>query len=139
MYVNSTSTKTTIKVADGSIYTCQRLVVTVPLALLKNNMIKFTPAMPSSFTTSISKRDVGLLDAVVLQFSSVFWDSTTRVGRVASPAGNYQEGYNAAKFVSNNIPVWQWYLSTDQAEAMEARTDAQVSHAMPIAIDCCYM
>jgi monoamine oxidase len=106
---------------------CQRLVVTVPLNILKQNLINFTPAMPSTFNTSINRRDMGLLDGVVLQFNSIFWDDNAKIARVTTPAGNYQEAYNAALFVYNNVPVWQWYLSTDQAEAMEAKTDAQVS------------
>ena len=123
----SKTTKTTIKVAGGTTYTCQRLVVTVPLSILKKKLIKFTPAMPATFDTAISRREMGLLDGVVLQFSSVFWDNNAKIGRVITPAGNYQEAYNAALFVSKNVPVWQWYLSTDQALAMEGKTDADVS------------
>jgi hypothetical protein len=71
--------------------------------------------MPLTWQNALNRRSKGLLDGVILQFASSFWDSTARISRVTTPAGNYQEMYNAQKFVNGSLPVLQFYLSTDFA------------------------
>ncbi len=52
-----------------------KVIVTVPSAVLKTDQIKFDPPLPQSYKSSISKLGSGLLDKLVLKFNHVFWDS----------------------------------------------------------------
>lgn len=107
---------TTIWTWDNVKYVAQRVIVTCPLAYLQAKQINFVPTMPLTWQNALGRRSTGLLDGVVLQFGSKFWDSTTRISRVTAPAGNYQELYNAQLFVDGSLPVLQLYLSTDFAQ-----------------------
>lgn len=107
---------TSIYTSDNVKYVAQRVIVTCPLAVLQADTIGFVPPMPLTWQNALSRRSTGLLDGVVLQFNAKFWDSTTRIARVTTPAGDYQEMYNAQLFVDGDLPVLQLYLSTGFAE-----------------------
>ena len=72
--IDYSSDTVSVTTSDGSSYTANKIIVTVPLAILQNNEITFTPALPSTHTTAINKMGAGLMDKLVLEFSSVFWD-----------------------------------------------------------------
>ncbi|CDW77606.1 amine oxidase [Stylonychia lemnae] len=59
---------------NGQIFEANRVIVTVPLAILKSKMITFTPQLPQSKQDSIEKMGTGLMDKLYLEFQDVFWD-----------------------------------------------------------------
>lgn len=49
------------------------VVVTVPLGVLKRDMIKFTPSLPADIQYGLSKNSYGALGKVFFEFEEVFW------------------------------------------------------------------
>ncbi|XP_041104008.1 lysine-specific histone demethylase 1B [Polyodon spathula] len=65
-----------IKVAtsNGSQWTAQKVLVTVPLALLQKNVIQFNPPLPERKLKAIHSLGPGIIEKIALQFPYRFWD-----------------------------------------------------------------
>ncbi|KAK6167988.1 hypothetical protein SNE40_021901 [Patella caerulea] len=66
----------TVKTTDKT-YTAHKVLVTVPLALLKKQTIQFTPPLPEKKLQAITSLGAGSLEKVALQFNKKFWKSKT--------------------------------------------------------------
>lgn len=53
--------------------TADKVLVTVPVGVLKSNTISFNPALPSNKITAIQKINMGSYTKTYLEFPSVFW------------------------------------------------------------------
>uniref|UniRef100_A0A8D2J4D3 L-amino-acid oxidase n=1 Tax=Varanus komodoensis TaxID=61221 RepID=A0A8D2J4D3_VARKO len=60
---------------DGSLWTAQKVLVTVPLAILQKGAIQFTPALPERKMKAINSLGAGIIEKIALQFPYRFWDS----------------------------------------------------------------
>lgn len=67
----------------GNVYSADKVIVTVPLGVLKNNDIVFTPELPVSHTYAIQQIgfDAGL--KIILQFDDRVWPTNT--GKIFGP------------------------------------------------------
>ncbi|CAM4641296.1 unnamed protein product [Leuciscus chuanchicus] len=61
--------------ACGSHWTAQKVLVTVPLALLQKNTFSFSPPLPERKLKAIHSLGAGAIEKVALQFPTRFWDS----------------------------------------------------------------
>ncbi|KAK7139656.1 hypothetical protein R3I93_016709 [Phoxinus phoxinus] len=61
--------------ACGSHWTAQKVLVTVPLALLQKNTVSFSPPLPERKLKAIHSLGAGAIEKVALQFPTRFWDS----------------------------------------------------------------
>ncbi|XP_067268067.1 lysine-specific histone demethylase 2 isoform X3 [Chanodichthys erythropterus] len=59
----------------GSHWSAQKVLVTVPLALLQKNVISFNPPLPERKLKAIHSLGAGVIEKVALQFPTRFWDS----------------------------------------------------------------
>ena len=57
----------------GNIHSADKVIITVPLAILKAGDIRFTPALPAVKTNAISNIGMGYGMKIILKFSSRFW------------------------------------------------------------------
>ncbi|XP_040288659.1 lysine-specific histone demethylase 1B isoform X1 [Bufo bufo] len=63
-----------LKTADGKIYSAQKVLVTVPLALLQKNIIHFNPPLPEKKVKAINCLGAGIIEKIALQFPHRFWN-----------------------------------------------------------------
>ncbi|MBD2189893.1 FAD-dependent oxidoreductase [Pseudanabaena sp. FACHB-723] len=88
-------------------FTGSRVIVTVPLGVLKHGSIKFSPELPEAKLEAIEKLGMGALNKLVLKFSQQFWPSEPHT--MAYINGNitdrYVEFYNWQKYVQQPILV----------------------------------
>ncbi len=61
-----------IKTATGAIYHASKIVLTVPLGVLKQNSIAFTPSAPESFMTAVQKLGFGNNTKLIMVFKKPF-------------------------------------------------------------------
>jgi monoamine oxidase len=54
-----------------------RVIVTVPVSILKSGSIVFTPGLPSSKTTSLSRMEMDAAMRLLLDFKANFWGETS--------------------------------------------------------------
>uniref|UniRef100_A0A672IRF9 CW-type domain-containing protein n=1 Tax=Salarias fasciatus TaxID=181472 RepID=A0A672IRF9_SALFA len=60
--------------SDGSQWTAQKVLVTVPLTLLQTNVIQFKPPLPERKLKAIHSLGAGIIEKMALQFPYRFWD-----------------------------------------------------------------
>uniref|UniRef100_A0AAQ5YDK5 CW-type domain-containing protein n=1 Tax=Amphiprion ocellaris TaxID=80972 RepID=A0AAQ5YDK5_AMPOC len=61
--------------SNGSQWTAQKVLVTVPLTLLQKNMIQFNPPLPERKLKAIHSLGVGIIEKIALQFPYRFWSN----------------------------------------------------------------
>eukprot|EP00256_Glycine_max_P055471 XP_014622662.1 lysine-specific histone demethylase 1 homolog 3 isoform X1 [Glycine max] len=66
--------KVKVSTANGNEFFGDAVLVTVPLGCLKAETIQFSPPLPQWKCSSVQRLGYGVLNKVVLEFPSVFWD-----------------------------------------------------------------
>ena len=64
-----------VRLGTGESLTADRVIVTVPLGVLKEGAIEFSPALPDSHTTAIAALGMGTVDTIWLRFDEPFWST----------------------------------------------------------------
>jgi hypothetical protein len=87
-----------IECENGTVIEADKIVVTLPLGVLKAGSVEFDPPLPEWKTGAIERMGYGLLNKVVLVFEEAFWDvDNDMVGLLREPIGDplVQESYEA--------------------------------------------
>uniref|UniRef100_W5MFG8 [histone-H3]-N(6),N(6)-dimethyl-L-lysine(4) FAD-dependent demethylase n=3 Tax=Lepisosteus oculatus TaxID=7918 RepID=W5MFG8_LEPOC len=61
--------------SDGTQWIAQKVLVSVPLALLQKNVLQFNPPLPERKLKAIHSLGAGVIEKIALQFPYRFWDS----------------------------------------------------------------
>ncbi|KAM9729643.1 lysine-specific histone demethylase 2-like isoform 5-T9 [Menidia menidia] len=61
--------------SNGSQWTAQKVLVTVPLTLLQRGLLHFHPSLPERKLKAIHSLGAGIIEKIALQFPTRFWDS----------------------------------------------------------------
>lgn len=95
-----------VTVEDGRSFVADAVILTVPIGVLKANLIKFEPRLPDWKVNAISDLGVGNENKIALQFDTVFWPNVELLG-VAAPT-SYACGYflNLHKATGNPVLVY---------------------------------
>lgn len=67
-----------VKTIHGVDYIADRVLLTIPLPILKNNSVEFQPELPPDKIQAIQSIEMGTGIKITLKFSSPFWDTDTR-------------------------------------------------------------
>lgn len=62
---------------DGATFEASKVIVTVPVSILKNGSLSFSPVLPGTFTGSLSKIGMGASLRVIIEFKRNFWGDST--------------------------------------------------------------
>ena len=127
-----------IRANDGTVYSAARVIVTLPLGVLKAGKVKFTPNLPATHTAAISRLGVGLLNKLYLKFPSIFWDNSVQLlGYMADTTsgaalrGAWAEWYCFNRYTGQNVLLG--FNAGSYAGTVEAMTDqATVADAMKV-------
>lgn len=74
-----------------------KVIVTVPLGVLKSGAIEFDPPLPASHTNAIERLGFGRFEKLVLRFDSAFWDDVDQIGVAGRPGAPFTGWYNLAR------------------------------------------
>ncbi|CAI9110330.1 OLC1v1010336C2 [Oldenlandia corymbosa var. corymbosa] len=98
--------KVMVTLENGGIVVADAAIVTVPLGVLKANLIKFEPSLPEWKLTAISDLGVGNENKIALLFDEAFWPNVELLG-IAAPT-SYACGYflNLHKATGNPVLVY---------------------------------
>ncbi|MGH3704835.1 MAG: flavin monoamine oxidase family protein, partial [Agromyces sp.] len=65
--------RVSLRLDSGESLTADRAVVTIPLGVLKTDIVRFSPALPLMHQRAISLIGMGVVDTVWLRFDEAFW------------------------------------------------------------------
>jgi monoamine oxidase len=133
-YTNSNAVRVSYK-DNGTLkqLTAKKVIVTVPLGVLKSLAIQFTPALPTTKQTAISKLGMGLMNKVVLLWSSsttLPWpDSIEWVERIQplSKKGRWEEFYNPTNLNGGRKMIIAWTVGRE-AQRVQNLTDVEAKN-----------
>ncbi len=111
--------------ADGNVITGDFVVVSVPLGVLKNNSINFSPSLPSDKLSAISKTNMGNVNKFLLVWDTAFWDIDLQyIGYTPETKGKFNYFLNANKFASVNALMT--FAFGDYASITEGMSDVEI-------------
>lgn len=113
--------------ANGTTFEADYILVTVPLGVLKNKSIAFSPALPSEKTKAIENTQMGNVNKFLLVWKSSFWDANTQyIGYTPETKGKFNYFMNVNKFLpsSNALMTFAFGKYASQTESM---SDAQIT------------
>jgi hypothetical protein len=87
-----------VECENGTVIEADKVVITLPLGVLKAGAVGFDPPLPEWKTGAIERLGYGLLNKVILVFEEAFWDiENDMVGLLRDPMGDplVQESYEA--------------------------------------------
>ncbi len=120
---------------NGNTHECTRVIITVPIAILKSGAITFSPSLPLANTSAWDRIGMSGGIKVTLSFISNFWDK--------SSTSIYTEGYAREYYVpgivrTNSNRVLTALIVGDQAEAMAGKTDEEIMLLLLADLDAIY-
>lgn len=102
---------------DGTTYSADKLIITVPITVLKDGDITFDPPLSSEKTSSFNKIGMDAGMKVFLKFSEKFYEDFLIGGSVCAAYANEKTGK------SGNDHVLLAFIMGEQAEALSALSD----------------
>jgi lysine-specific histone demethylase 1B len=118
---------------NNSKYFADKVIVTVPISILKSNDIQFVPTLPLEKTNAFSKIGMGAGMKVFLKFSNKFYDENIIGGSVCAAYADESIG----KLTNENVLLA--FIMGDQAEYLTALgSDVAITNALLQELDLMY-
>uniref|UniRef100_A0A0E0KWL7 Amine oxidase domain-containing protein n=1 Tax=Oryza punctata TaxID=4537 RepID=A0A0E0KWL7_ORYPU len=96
----------TVTTEDGTSYSADACIITVPLGVLKANIIKFEPELPSWKSSAIADLGVGVENKIAMHFDTVFWPNVEVLGMVGPTPKACGYFLNLHKATGNPVLVY---------------------------------
>eukprot|EP00268_Persea_americana_P039690 TRINITY_DN39314_c0_g1_i5.p1 TRINITY_DN39314_c0_g1~~TRINITY_DN39314_c0_g1_i5.p1 ORF type:complete len:493 (-),score=103.97 TRINITY_DN39314_c0_g1_i5:225-1703(-) len=95
-----------VTVADGRSFIADAAIITVPLGVLKANLIEFEPKLPEWKVSAISDLGVGNENKIALRFDTVFWPNMELLGMAAPTSDDCCYFLNLHKATGHPVLVY---------------------------------
>ena len=117
---------------SNGVFTAPKVIVTIPLGVLKTNAVTFTPSLPAAHNAAINRIGMGVLNKLYLLFPKVFWEPKEQLlGYIGQQKEHWAEWYNYQYYIGK--PILLGFNAASYARTVEAYTDAQtISEAMSV-------
>ncbi len=121
-----------VTAGQGREYMAGKAIITLPLGVLQQERVVFSPALPSTKTKAMDQLGFGVLNKCYLVFEEVFWDESAHlIGMVSEQKGEWAEwlnlhaltgqpvllGFNAGQF---GLEIEKWSDEQVLADALRA-------------------
>lgn len=81
----------------GGRWRAAKVIVTVPLGVLKSGTIRFDPPLPAGHSRAIDRLGFGRFEKLVLRFDTAFWDDVDQIQVTSRPGAPFSGWYNLAR------------------------------------------
>ncbi|KAF3919495.1 hypothetical protein ABW20_dc0100669 [Dactylellina cionopaga] len=139
----------TLRFKDGSEFIADKVIITLPLGVLKNGSVQFDPPLPMAKSSAIDRLGFGLLNKVVMVYDKIFWDTAKDgfgclrqadgdeklLSSYEAQRGRFYMWWDATKVVG--LPTLVGLMVGDAAEQIEKEADVDlVNEATSILKNC---
>ncbi|KAL6521391.1 putative polyamine oxidase 4 [Orobanche gracilis] len=118
--------KVIVAVEDRSDFVADAAIITVPLGILKANLIEFEPKLPEWKLSAISDLGIGNENKIALKFDHVFWPNVELLGIVAITS--YSCGYFLNLHKATGHPILVYMAAGALAYDLEKLSDAAAAN-----------
>lgn len=106
-------------------FLADRIIVTLPIGVLKHNTVQFEPPLPADKQEAIAVMGAGVLDKLFLKFPYVFWDKDQEIlNWISDEHGRWNEWLNLSPYI--NKPVLLGFNAADYARKIEMWSDQEI-------------
>jgi monoamine oxidase len=133
-----TEDNVSFRLGTGESLTVDRAIVTVPLGVLKSDVIEFVPALPFAHRGAVAALGMGAVDKIWLRFEEPFWDTDAVVWTtVGDDTLDFRVWVNMMPLT--NEPILVGFVSGERARELAsaddtAFTDAALRSLEPFAV-----
>jgi monoamine oxidase len=107
------------------VFEAERAVITLPLGVLKQGAVKFSPQLPASKLTAIERLGMGVLNKLYLRFTEPFWDTENDLlGYIPVNKGEWVEWLNLYKYTGQ--PILLGFNADRYGRQLEAWSDSDI-------------
>ncbi|MEZ4707924.1 MAG: NAD(P)/FAD-dependent oxidoreductase [Caldilineaceae bacterium] len=110
-------------ITNRGAFTCDKVIVTVPLGVLKANKIHFAPALPAAKQQAIERLGMGNYDKIALKFPQRFWPQEPQRFQYLNESGICSAWLNVAHY--KDAPVLINYHAGSRAQFVNRLSDAE--------------
>jgi monoamine oxidase len=123
--IDYSGTVIVLTTAAGASFEADRIIVTVPLGLLKKNRISFLPRLPLRKERAIARLEMGVLNKTCLLFDEVFWDRDAEfIGHVGAEKGHWAETLNLYPYTGQ--PMLMMFNAGTYGAQLERYSDRRI-------------
>jgi monoamine oxidase len=91
-------------ITNHGTHEAEQAIITLPLGVLKKDVIEFSPPLPERKQAAIKRLGMGVLNKVYLRFSEVFWDKDSdMLGFISENKGKWSEFLNIYKYTNKSV------------------------------------
>ena len=106
-------------------FTADRVIVTLPLGVLKAGSVRFVPALPAGKQSAIASLGMGVLNKCYLRFPEVFWpDNVDWLEYIAEVHGEWTEWVSFVR--TTGQPVLLGFNAGTRGREIEALADEEI-------------
>jgi monoamine oxidase len=106
-------------------FTADRVIVTLPLGVLKAGSVRFVPALPDEKQSAIASLGMGVLNKCCLRFPEVFWpDNVDWLEYISEAHGEWTEWVSFVR--TTGQPVLLGFNAGTRGREIEALTDEKI-------------
>lgn len=106
-------------------YQADKLIVTLPLGVLKAHSVTFEPELPESKRRAIQGLGIGVLNKCYLRFPEVFWpESVDWIEQVSPQRGAWTSWVSLVP--SLGLPILLGFNAAAYGRALESQTDREI-------------
>ena len=106
----------TVSTKGGQEFTADRVILTVPLSILKSGDIDFSPGLPSTKLEALEKMDMAAGMKVHLKFSSAFWKDIVSPNLGSIYGHNFLPEIYVSNLGRSETPIITAYIMGERAE-----------------------
>lgn len=119
--IHHDETMVRVTTSKGS-FSADRVIVTLPLGVLKQGSVTFSPPLPASKLSAIERLGMGVYDKLFLRFPTIFWDDVEVISRLGTGNGAWATWLNLARVTK--APILCSLRGGDVARHIEGMSDA---------------
>jgi monoamine oxidase len=122
-----------LRLGTGESLSADRVIVTVPLGVLKDAAIEFSPALPFAHRGAIAALGMGVLDKVWLRFDEPFWDTAARLWTIVGEDADFPVWVNMMPLTGE--PILMGMIAAENAIRLSELDDAEFLAAALTALE----
>jgi monoamine oxidase len=90
--------------SNNGIFQSDKVIITLPLGVLKKKSVKFYPPLPQWKQTAINRLEMAVFNKLYLLFPQVFWDKDTHLlGHISSHQCAWTEFVNIYRYIGKPV------------------------------------
>lgn len=119
-----TAQTVSLRMATGESINVDRVIVTVPLGVLKADALEFSPPLPFAHRAAIAELGMGVLDKIWLRYDTPFWTSEAEIWNVVGDTVDFPVWVNLLPLTGQ--PVLMGLTAADSARRLAKQDDDEV-------------